>query len=375
MANTKISNLPSITVPVNDSVIPIVQSGVTSKISYLDLSNAIGGGGSDLATTLGVGNTTGGNNIIVTAGDFIKSSSGDSIFDLRAAATDSFWFLGNDASGGALTGPFGAVVYGDPTGAVLGYNVGRYGVRCENDEITIGALDTGVPSAHISILAGGILIENDALLPSLSSPIDGIISLAINNGTNRQFQTSQTPIAVGINSGRGSVPAAPTTVNDGVIRSVAIGGAGLTVKTDDTAYANQISLQPDGNTFDGLLVPPTLTADRTYTFQDATGTIAFLSDIPTVNAIAVSISGPTLTADGDVVIGNTSGGAISFTLPDATSDDGWKVIIKNRSGGIGNITVTPAAGQVEGAANHTIAVGEAYTYVSQGGDWWIISSF
>jgi hypothetical protein len=84
-----------------------------------------------------------------------------------------------------------------------------------------------------------------------------------------------------LNSGRVFGGGSPSTYNSGVFRSVAVGGEGLTVKTSETAYANQISLQPSGNNFDGLLVPPTLTADRSYSFQDASGTVAFLSDITT----------------------------------------------------------------------------------------------
>jgi hypothetical protein len=82
-----------------------------------------------------------------------------------------------------------------------------------------------------------------------------------------------------LNSGNVFGGGSLSTYNSGVFRSVAVGGEGLTVKTSETAYANQISLQPSGNNFDGLLVPPTLTADRSYSFQDASGTVAFLSDI------------------------------------------------------------------------------------------------
>lgn len=372
MANTKISNLPSINVPVNDSVIPIVQSGVTSKISYLDLKNSIGGGGgsSDLATTLGIGNTTGGNNITLTSGDLINSSSGDSIFNLRAAATDSFWFLGNDASGGALTGPFGSIVYGNATEAALLYNVTRYGVIVNNDGLVVGGTDPSSPSAHTKIQGGGIVIENDASLLSPTDPVQAVIGVIYNNGTDRNFTTvGGAAAAVGINSGRSAGPLSPTTVNDGVVRSVAVGGAGLTLKTDDTAYMNQISLQPDGNTFDGLIQPPALTADRLYLLPDNSGPISITAVKPITFA-----SSPFVAINGDTVIGDTTGGPISVVLQ-AVSFDGQKVSVKNIPGTVNNITVTVAGGQIDGAANATILPGQALTFVSEGSDYWIIGSY
>tara|TARA_R110001592_G_scaffold120545_3_gene325019 strand:- start:97449 stop:97919 length:471 start_codon:yes stop_codon:yes gene_type:complete len=44
MANKKISQLPLITTPDNASLFPVVKSGITSSITFLNLKNVIGGG-------------------------------------------------------------------------------------------------------------------------------------------------------------------------------------------------------------------------------------------------------------------------------------------------------------------------------------------
>jgi len=60
---------------------------------------------------------------------------------------------------------------------------------------------------------------------------------------------------------------------------VIVSGIGITAKTAGTLYTNQISLQPSGNTFDGMLAPSAITADQTWTMPDKSGTVAMLSDI------------------------------------------------------------------------------------------------
>ena len=86
-------------------------------------------------------------------------------------------------------------------------------------------------------------------------------------------------------------------INASVLSSVALGGQNITAKTNYTAYANQISLQPSANLFDGLIVPPALSADRTYSLQNASGTLAFLSDIASSVALYLPLTGGTITGN------------------------------------------------------------------------------
>jgi len=86
-----------------------------------------------------------------------------------------------------------------------------------------------------------------------------------------------------INTGSESFP---TLFISGTQRSVAVGGKGITVNADDTVFVNQISFQSIFNAFNTFIIPPTFaSADHYATLQSATGTIAYLSDIPTGTAI------------------------------------------------------------------------------------------
>lgn len=89
MADKKISQLGATTTPVNADLFAIVQSGVTKKITYQNLLNAIIGE-ADLAQVLTTGNITGGNNIEITLNDLIKSAAaGQTQIDFGAAG-DNF---------------------------------------------------------------------------------------------------------------------------------------------------------------------------------------------------------------------------------------------------------------------------------------------
>jgi hypothetical protein len=95
--------------------------------------------------------------------------------------------------------------------------------------------------------------------------------------------TSSNRTTFDINSRGIGVGSKNTQFNSGVYDSVAIGGNNITVKTANTAYANQLSLQPASNTFDGLLVPPALSADRQWDLPDESGTIALTSAIDNIS--------------------------------------------------------------------------------------------
>ncbi len=252
-----------------------------STIFDLDLSFLAGGGGGgeDLAATLVLGNITGGRSIITSNDDKIAAASGNSFLDLRATGVDDFWFLGNDTSGGSFTGPT-SVVYGNATTTALIFDIVRYGVLVTNDGATIGTVDPTSPVAYSTILPGRITITNEATLTLPTDTISGTVTIIQNNSDNRSFNTiSGLTVAVSINSGS-SGGGSDTVINSGVDNSVALGGVGLTVKTPNTAYVNQISLQFPLNSFDTVLRPSAATADRTISLQDADGILAFLNDIP-----------------------------------------------------------------------------------------------
>jgi len=217
-------------------------------------------------------------------------------------------------------------IIGQPTNSgeslLLGYNpYDQLGIKCERNLVSLGALDSGAPATYVTLTPAGVGVLTEAnWLPI--NPIPSSSILIINAiASNRSMKAIQ-GMAVMINTG-GSGFGNESTYNSGVIRSVVIAGQGITAKTDDTLYTNQISLQPSGNTFDGLLVPPALSGDQTYTFQDASGTVAFLSDISgggyiqtatTVNATPFLLTSSKAIANGTVQSFVTRVTAISTVL-------------------------------------------------------------
>jgi hypothetical protein len=210
----------------------------------------------DLGATLAVGNTTEGNDIVMTSGDVISSSSGDSFLDLRYASTDNQIVLANDAglakanlllSDTFLQTSFGTDFYQEiKSGEILLHGTASY-YAADNSEA--GFRQSSAYSAGHTFI------------------------IAPNATENRSIQRGDD--AVMINSGEGSA----SLFLSGVTNTVIVGGAGITAKTNDTAYVNQVSFQEDGVTFDTLVVPSTATADRTQILQDKSGTIALVTDI------------------------------------------------------------------------------------------------
>ncbi len=69
-------------------------------------------------------------------------------------------------------------------------------------------------------------------------------------------------------------------ITAGVIRSVSLGGVDIIMKTDNTVYANQFAFN-SGESFETVLDYTAATQDNIATLQDASGTIAYLSDFQT----------------------------------------------------------------------------------------------
>jgi len=270
-----------------------IYSGGTNLIDIFS-----SGGGGDLATVLTAGNTTGGNDITMSSGDAINSANGGGIITLDD---------GNVANSIAITTDNGNYLeswqYMDPTAFQLGFG--------QNVYLTMNSggydfLKTDATKKAF-VAGGGSRFSFTEVTEIGGYTNSGGVIVAIDLGTSGSTSNNGSQAGLFLNSGDFS-GGAISTYNSGVFRSVAVGGKGLTVKTSETAYANQISLQPSGNNFDGLLVPPTLTADRSYSFQDASGTVAFLSDItPYVTG------GTYISSASTINFTNTDGGTFSVT--------------------------------------------------------------
>jgi hypothetical protein len=77
----------------------------------------------------------------------------------------------------------------------------------------------------------------------------------------------------------------------------------------------------------------------------------------------------------EVLFYDATGGNSAAVLPDATAWDGRTVIVKRTDTSANTLTLTSAAGNIEGGVSFIIAGGASrfsYTFCSDGTDWWVI---
>lgn len=91
-----------------------------------------------------------------------------------------------------------------------------------------------------------------------------------------------------------------------------------------------------------------LTADRTYSLPDSSGTIALSDNVKTKWAPVTKSSNATLTNAENFVLGDCTSGNISLTLPASPTDGQEVVIIKAGTNENAALTVLPNSGQVIG---------------------------
>lgn len=264
-----------------------------------------------LANVLGVANATGGTDILMTPGDVITSTAGTN-FNLTIQASLAML---NGASSFAFM---------DPLQSGL------------NDISDILATDAGIQVAD-------------------NSPIGGVAAAGTPNR------------AVFINSG--TAGGTETSFNQAVNNSVAVGGDNMLVKTDNTAYVNQISLQPAGNVNDGLLTPPVLTADVTWDLPNASGRVLIQRVVDVAATPHTAVDGETILVDAA-----TAGGNVTVDLPAAANN--MRITVKKVDAGVNTVILDPNAAElIEGGATHTLtAQWEVVTIVSNGTSWFIVSN-
>ena len=254
----------------------------------------------DLAETLLAGNITGGSHILMSDDDQIQAVNGNSILDLRFGG-DSNWLLAVDNGGGS----FSSFVYGSSaSGITLAQTLNSFGVKLEDDRIFIGRYDSGAPVSYLKAESGGVFVSAESTLATPTDSIASPIVIIDASTSDRNFIAGAPALsAVSINSGTEGVNN-ETRWTQNVENAVAVGGRGLTVKTNNAAYANKISLQQRGNAFDGLIEPIANTADRLWTFPDRSG-IIHVDDVNVVHVYSPSDLPGTLVTDTTYVIHGT----------------------------------------------------------------------
>ena len=220
-------------------------------------------GGETLESVLSNGNTTGANDIIVSANQAIKApTSGTALrgsLNLRDGG-DGIVTLTNDNGVQVDSGIYMENLY--QANFIDGWNAAV--------EIKSG-LGTGyIYDVYTSKLL--LLISDDFSVPTAPGlHISDTFGNQIDNTANSVLNSRPVAFLANRNS----------SANLGVQGSVALGGQNITMKNDNVAYANTFgfSIPTFGGPFDLLLQPAIISADRTQIFQDADGTIALLSDL------------------------------------------------------------------------------------------------
>jgi len=99
------------------------------------------------------------------------------------------------------------------------------------------------------------------------------------------------------------------------------------------------------------------------------GDAARKADLPFKNV--TSQSADYTASDGDVVLADASGGAITITMP-SPSANAW-VEVKKTDSSANAVTVDGGGNNIDGAASFDITTQyESYTMVSDGSDWFIV---
>ena len=94
-------------------------------------------------------------------------------------------------------------------------------------------------------------------------------------------------------------------------------------------------------------------------------------DSPPAGWTVKSVSANYTAADGEIVLVDASGGAVTITLPSPSS--GARVRVKKTDASANTVTVSPSATEtIDGASSHSISKQyETYEYVSDGTNWFI----
>ncbi len=202
----------------------------------------------------------------------IKALSGGSQLNLRVGGDNIFDITSDNGVYGE------SWYYGDTESTWLGFG--------SDSDIYVGTnsvvLSTYNADSAIQLKVG-LLSKNGKLQITDDSISMGLsdIAPAYNNGPHSIF-IANTDLSSKTNLTTNKWPTAISTrnvtLNQDVLNSASLGGADIIVKTNFTGYVAQLGFNKGGS-FETIIEHATASADRTQTLQDASGTIALLSDI------------------------------------------------------------------------------------------------
>jgi hypothetical protein len=242
------------------------------------------------------------------------------------------------------------------------------------------ATNPGIVTAGTQTFGGDKTFNGAITLKSVANNSSADSVLVINNGAIEKRQVS--PSAFGnairsINSNRDTAQ----------VFSFRNSGTNLTVSTNsaDSVFLNV----PDAGTgARGVVTTAAQTFGGNKTFQDSVNAAKTVlvgtsgnanSTVQVAGSLSLAIKSVTVdytaTGSDNTILANTTGGAIVVTLPNPASFAGRIYTIKKiGTGGIDKeLTITPAAGTIDGGASYVIY--NDWTYVSlqtDGSNWYVI---
>jgi hypothetical protein len=204
--------------------------------------------GEDLKETLSIGNFTG-------DGQQIVPENGNGGLDLRNMGTDNVVVLTNNFDGSL------AYLSLTPGTAQLGFNAAA-GLYMDFSS-TEAFFRSAALTTYFAFSAANGGLRSLALQGGNSFNF-----VIVENASQNRTEGAINNTAIFINSGGAG---AQTTINQNISNTVAVGGRGITAKTSNTIYTNQLSFQENGISFDCILKSGTITADQTVTMPNRSG--------------------------------------------------------------------------------------------------------
>ncbi|HSU29532.1 MAG TPA: hypothetical protein VLJ68_14190 [Chitinophagaceae bacterium] len=228
--------------------------------------------------------------------------------------------------------------------------------------------------------AGNTTMNGDLTLNNLTTNTSADSVLVMNNGKVEKRQVSATTFGTAITNINGNRDSAQVLAfkNSGTDLSVSTNGT-------DTVFLN---VPNAGASSRGVVNTSSQTFGGNKSFQDSLSAAkTFLagasgnanSTVQVSGSLSMTIrtitSNTVLTGTDNTILANTTSGAITITLPNPANFSGRIYTIKKvGSGGIDNeLTVSPAAGTIDGGSNYIIY--NDWTYVTlqtDGTNWYII---
>jgi hypothetical protein len=230
----------------------------------------------------------------ITSGNTLTVVSGEGI-DATVSATDTLTIAAEVGTAANL----GVVIVAPGEGMDVSYASGTATISGEDATTTNKGIasfntnDFSVSSGAVSIKTGGVSntqLANNSITIGDSTIALGGTDTTLTGLTDIDLTAASHTIFDNVGANTLTIGAAATTV--AIPGDLVVTGTVTTNNVETVSTSNGVIFE--GNAADnneGTLLAGTLTADRTYTLPDATGTIALTSDITAASHPAVTLAG------------------------------------------------------------------------------------